>query len=182
MLSPTLPKKDSFAIEKAFCFLIKQVNIKCTNDKPLIFHSIRVGVRLFELKQSKDVIIAGVLHDLLEDTDCNLKQIKTEFGPKVAKLVEALTFDPTERDYKKRWSKEVKKIIKQGQDCMLIKVVDIFDNLSYYLKVHHKENKLKKELLWKNQLIINQFQPYLGNNQFFIEYVEEFNKIIKKMK
>jgi len=64
--SPHIQKE----FETAIVFLIQKIKEHCYNEKPLILHSIRVGLRLVELNEAKDVVIAGFLHDLLEDTDC----------------------------------------------------------------------------------------------------------------
>ncbi len=70
------------------------------------------------------MVIAGVLHDFIEDTDCTAGQIEQEFGKRVADLVLALTQEGIE-DYKERWNVLLDKIKKIGQDAMIIKVVDM---------------------------------------------------------
>lgn len=57
--SPRVQKE----IEAAIVFMVQKIKEKCYNEKPLILHSIRVGMRLMELGASKEVVIAGVLHD-----------------------------------------------------------------------------------------------------------------------
>jgi (p)ppGpp synthase/HD superfamily hydrolase len=106
--------KDRKEIERAIIFLVKKIQERCYNEKPLILHSIRVGVQLIELCEEKETIIAGFLHDLLEDTDCKIVEIEKKFGKKVAKLVLACTFDKNIKDYKERWQKSVSNIKRGG--------------------------------------------------------------------
>lgn len=163
-------------IEKAILFLFDCVRENCRNPKPLIWHSLKVGCKLYELNQSKEVIIAGILHDLIEDTDCKIKQIENRFGSKVAKLVLACTFDRAIRDYKKRWHKSMANIKKAGQKAMIIKVVDANANLPF-IPLIKDSNKLK-ETLWKHQLIIKSFKPKISHLQIFKEYQDNLKKII----
>jgi len=74
--SPHIQKE----IERAIIFMIQKIQERCYNEKPLILHSIKVGLRLLEQNKEKEVVIAGFLHDLIEDTDCKIKEIKEEFG------------------------------------------------------------------------------------------------------
>jgi len=104
--SPHIQKE----FETAIVFLIQKIKEHCYNEKPLILHSIKVGLKLMKQRESKEVIIAGFLHDLIEDTDCKIEEIKEEFGEKVATLVEACTFDRNIKIYKERWSKLISNI------------------------------------------------------------------------
>ncbi len=59
--------------------------------KPVIFHDIRVGVYLYENGYSEDIVIAGVLHDMVEWSGIEKEIIKDEFGENVFKLILANT-------------------------------------------------------------------------------------------
>ncbi len=112
------PIKDK-EFERAVIFLIEYTKNGYDNDKPLILHCIRVGLKLLEMGQSQEVIMAGVLHDVVEDTTCTVKQVEKGFGKRVAGLVLALTQEKIE-DYKERWGVLLGKIKKIGQDAMMI--------------------------------------------------------------
>lgn len=169
--SPEIQKE----IENAIVFMVKQF-LKCyKSGKPVILHSIRVGTKLMQMNQSKDMVITGFLHDLIEDSNTNIKQIKKQFGADVAKLTKALTFSDKIKDYKERWKNEIKKIIETGREAMIIKVVDASDSLPYYTLI--KNPKIKEEVLWKQQLIIDSFEKYLKNKKIFQEYKKMYSKI-----
>ena len=76
--------------EKAKIFAIKahkgQIR-KSEPDKPMIIHPISVGLLLEEYGYDDEVIAAGFLHDVVEDTKYTLEDIKKEFGDEVANLV-----------------------------------------------------------------------------------------------
>jgi hypothetical protein len=56
-------------------------------------HPIAVGELLTDDRQPPTVVVAGLLHDVLEDTDVTPAELRTRFGPDIARLVEALTQD-----------------------------------------------------------------------------------------
>ncbi len=60
---------------------------KSEPDKPMIIHLISVGILLEEYGYDDAVIAAGYLHDVVEDTNYTIEDIKREFGDEVANLV-----------------------------------------------------------------------------------------------
>lgn len=61
------------------------------SGEPYITHSLAVGVILAELHVPPGVVMAGLLHDTVEDTTVTLDMIKREFGEDVAHLVDGVT-------------------------------------------------------------------------------------------
>ena len=59
--------------------------------EPYIVHPLAVKKILEEWGMDEDTIIAGLLHDTVEDTDLTLDDIKNEFGESVAFLVDGVT-------------------------------------------------------------------------------------------
>jgi len=157
-------------IERAIVFMVDKIEEHCYNEKPLILHSLRVGFKLMELKQEKDVVIAGFLHDLLEDTNCNPEEIEKEFVEKVARLVLACTFDENIKDYKERWRKLVFNIKQAGYDAIIIKLTDQIANLPYYMLISNKQKK--QEVMWKHKFFIDECQNDLKELQIFKDYKE----------
>ena len=60
---------------------------KSEPDKPMIIHPISVGELLKEYGCDEQVIAAGFLHDVVEDTSYTLEDIQREFGEDIASLV-----------------------------------------------------------------------------------------------
>ena len=56
-------------------------------DIPYVTHPLAVGILLAKAGCTDDVITAGILHDLVEDTKYTLGRIKKTFGDKVAEIV-----------------------------------------------------------------------------------------------
>lgn len=61
------------------------------SGEPYIIHPICVGIILAELELDKETIIAGLLHDVVEDTEMTMEELTDQFGPEVALLVDGVT-------------------------------------------------------------------------------------------
>lgn len=61
------------------------------NNTPYILHPLEVAQILSSMTDDQEIIAAGVLHDIVEDTDGTLKEIKKRFGERVAMLVNSET-------------------------------------------------------------------------------------------
>lgn len=76
--------------EKAKLFAIKAHKGKMRKsepDKPMIIHPLSVGILLEEYGFDDNVVAAGYLHDVVEDTKYTLTDIQKEFGSDLANLV-----------------------------------------------------------------------------------------------
>ena len=61
------------------------------SGEPYIIHAIQVGYILSSLRTGPKTIAAGLLHDVVEDCDVCLEDVKEKFGDEVASLVESVT-------------------------------------------------------------------------------------------
>lgn len=71
-------------------------------EVPLVTHPIEVATLLHEAGYPDQVVAAGVLHDLLEDTDVEAGELEERFGPEVARLVVEVSDDPSIEDEAER--------------------------------------------------------------------------------
>ena len=90
--SLVLQKVNTPKIQKALNFAIKaHEGQKRKSGEDYVIHPILVaGITSF-FNDNEDVIIAALLHDVVEDTPYTIYYIKDEFGESVANLVEGLT-------------------------------------------------------------------------------------------
>ena len=86
------PSDDMSRIEKAYR-LARDAHIGQLrkSGEPYIIHPLHVAILLAELEMDKESIIAGILHDVVEDTKIPLEEIEKEFGSDVALLVDGVT-------------------------------------------------------------------------------------------
>lgn len=61
------------------------------SGEPYICHPLCVAIILAELELDKETIIAGILHDVVEDTSCTPEELREEFGEEVELLVDGVT-------------------------------------------------------------------------------------------
>lgn len=61
------------------------------SGEPYIIHPLCVAIILAELEMDKETIIAGLLHDVVEDTVMTSADVTREFGSEVALLVDGVT-------------------------------------------------------------------------------------------
>lgn len=64
---------------------------KRKNGEPYINHSLKTAITLAEMHLDQETIIAGLLHDVPEDTSLTLADVEKNFGKNTAKLVEGIT-------------------------------------------------------------------------------------------
>lgn len=102
-------------------------------NEPYIEHPIRVAGLVKTVPHTEEMICAAYLHDVVEDTDVTLENIKEKFGDKVADLVSELTDEFVKKKYphlnrKKRKEKEVQRQSKISKEAKTIKLADVIDN------------------------------------------------------
>jgi len=71
-----------------------------------------------------EVVAAGLLHDLVEDTDTTPEDVRARFGARVAALVEALSDDPAIEDYAERKAALRERVAAAGPDALAIFAAD----------------------------------------------------------
>ena len=64
---------------------------KRQSGEPYIIHPIAVAMILVELGMDSETISAGLLHDVVEDTFISLEELRKQFGPDVALIVDGVT-------------------------------------------------------------------------------------------
>lgn len=86
------PKVDTTILELAYEFAVKAHGIqKRKNGEPYIKHCLHTAFLLAQMKSDLNTVVAGLLHDIPEDTDVSLQEIEKNFGKEVAELVEGIT-------------------------------------------------------------------------------------------
>lgn len=167
-------------IERALRYLVHSFESSGDNPKPVILHSTRVGMNLYDREYEERIVIAGLLHDLLEDTDVTSDEIRSKFGTDVAEIVEATSFDDNIDDYLERCYDIYKKCFELGRSAVVVKAADILDNSDYYGL--GDSEALQKNQLKKMEYFIDKSEPYIGEEDIFQELNDKFPIVKKRVK
>jgi len=129
-----------------------------------ISHPARVAGRMaVHIQATEERVAAAFLHDTIEDTDTNFKQLETFFGRHVADLVKELT-DPTcpalGDTYKSVSRADRKAVMRRSLEyamlgTRIIKLLDRIDNLrdtpihfsNQYIRMYLEESRLLAEVI-----------------------------------
>jgi (p)ppGpp synthase/HD superfamily hydrolase len=94
------------------------------DDLPFVTHPVEVACLLHEGGYPDEVVAAGVLHDVIEDTDAELSDLDARFGSRVAELVKAVTDDPSIEDDGDRRAALRRQVAEAGECAAVIFAAD----------------------------------------------------------
>lgn len=162
-----MSKSLAIEFERAVRFLAMHMPVSEPNSrKPILFHDIRVGVYLYENGYAQDVVVAGVLHDVIEWTAVTEERLRLEFSDAVTKLVRANTKDDSITDKQEKTNELIKRCVQNGQDALIVKTADILDSFKWYSS---QNNKGELRYCIRNANAILQFKPDGFTDKIFSE-------------
>jgi len=127
--SPLLDERyvDAFR----FAFDAHRRQLRKTSPAPYIAHLASVSALVLEHRGTQDQAIAGLLHDVLEDTPTTLDEVRSRFGTNVARMVVDCT-DPV-RDKSASWEErkraKLARIPRMWKPSLLVYACDKLHNL-----------------------------------------------------
>lgn len=182
-----LQKAVDYATEKHHCQTRK-------SGEPYITHPLQVAATLIDWGMDIDSIVAGVLHDTVEDTDATLEEIVELFGKDVAFLVDGVTKVSQARAGMKNLESYLpsttdnltKLLIAVGQDVrvIIIKLSDRLHNMqTLQFKSEKKQKKIARETLdvfapLADRLNMGRLRVQLEELSFKYLIPEEYNQTV----
>lgn len=103
-------------------------------DIAYVIHPLTAGIILARVGASEDVIIAGILHDTIEDSiqekKVDREMIEKRFGKKVAEIVDSVSEDNKMLSWEERKARAKENIKKFNHDSVLVKSADVLSNVT----------------------------------------------------
>ncbi len=181
-------------LEEAIIYatIMHQGRIRRFSGNPFILHPLEVAQILSTMTDDEEIITAGILHDIVEDTDGTLEEIEKRFGKKVAELVAAES-DKKHTDGEqsvtwKRRKEEALLILKNSQEIGLrmLWLADTLANIrsiagaysekgeAIWQTLHETDPDLQR---WYYQSVAETVELQLNKTGAFKELVKHINSI-----
>ncbi len=181
-------------IEEAIIYatVMHQGKVRKLGNTPYILHPLEVAQILSAMTNDQDVITAGILHDIVEDTDGTLEEIEKRFGERVAFLVSS----ESENDYPgeskdaswKRRKEESLKVLKNTDDqgVRMLWLADKLANIrslaggyseygeQLWESFHQRDPEMQH---WYYQTVAEQLELSLNKTGAFKEFIKHINFI-----
>lgn len=142
------PQADMQLVIKAYNYANEAHEGQLRNSgEKYIVHPVNVALILAELNMDTATIIAGLLHDVIEDTDIGYEKIVEEFGKEVADLVDGVT-KLKKLQYKTKQENQAenlrKMVLAMANDIRVI-IVKLADRLHNMRTLEYMTEEKKKE-------------------------------------
>ncbi len=173
---------DHLEYEKALTFLVENLKKSGNNPKPVGIHSVLVATRLYRHGYERNVVVAALLHDVVEDTAVTIEEVKEEFGNNVARLVKSITRDTRRLPFKEKYesfTEHMQELIEAGKESLAIAASDFVENSYFYKKGDSKE--LLEYLKWKYEKFMEDSKALLSGSPLWPELEQAFKDNIVKL-
>lgn len=108
---------------------------------PYVSHLFAVLMILRDYTTDEDTLVAGLLHDTLEDTDYTLAELKEDFGGPVAEIVLAVTEPKGEEGERLNWLERKRGYLKQlkraDERALMVSAADKIHNFRSTVEEYH---------------------------------------------
>ena len=92
LMSDQGSKYDVAVIREAYDFCVAaHGDQKRLSGEPFYMHPVSVACILIKLGMDTETVVAALLHDVVEDTDFSIEEVRKKFGGDVAELVDGVT-------------------------------------------------------------------------------------------
>lgn len=166
-------------INKAIYFATQahEGQVRKVTGTPFILHPLAVGCLLNDVGESEVTIAAGILHDIVEDTDKTLSDIREAFGPTVANIVDGCS-ENKDLSWEKRKQQTINDLLTASEAVCIVTCADKIHNLQVSVKGIKKEgedffvhfNRGYDSQKWYYGSIRNVLEKRIPNHPLFAMY------------
>lgn len=129
---------------------------------------------------SEDIQYAGLLHDIVEDGDYTLDQLRElGYSERTVELVDFSTFDLEMGETMESWLKMMERLVEiDDKDAWAVKLADLADNLT---ECHHCELiHVQGYLFRKAPLFIYYGNKHFSGTEFYSEFLDIYRLQVRR--
>jgi len=157
-----------------------------------IIHPTATAVRLAEMKLPMNIVAAGLLHDVPEDTERTIEEVRVEFGEDIANIVEGVTkLEKIKYRGMERYAENLRKMfLAMANDVrvVFVKFADRLHNVeTLFVMPDNKRKRIAKEVLEiyapiASRLGMGEMKGKLEDGSFKYMYPEKYKKATEILK
>lgn len=187
-------KEEHALFNKAILFAVEHHAgaVRKASTHPYIIHPLETMQILFSMKAKTPLLIAGVLHDTVEDTDATIEEIYHLFGPEIGALVDSHTEDKT-LSWEERKQHTINELTTASLQVKMLVMADKLSNLRSMVsdykeigdKLWDRFNAPKDKQAWYCRNILEALQDlqyYPETEAVYWEMVRLYNEIFTSHK
>ena len=148
------PEADLASVQKAYVYAAAaHAGQTRLSGEPYLSHPLEVANTLTQLRLDEATIVAGLLHDTVEDTKATIEEIESEFGKEVAEIVDGvtkislMTFETKEEQQ----AENIRKMILAMSEDIRVLIVKLADRLHNMRTLNfqktHKQKLISQETM-----------------------------------
>lgn len=156
---------------------------------PYVSHLFAVLMILRDYTTDEDTLVAGLLHDTLEDTDYTLAELKEDFGGPVAEIVLAVTEPEGAEGEKLSWLERkrgyLKQLKKADERALMVSAADKIHNFRSTVEEYHDAHEKYIQDFGRKideRMEIFQTLSNILNSRLKNDIVHEFNNTFTEYK
>ena len=153
---------------------------------PYVTHLVMVALILAKEGCRDEVVAAGLVHDVLEDTDIPESKLREDLGDEVADIVVAVTHDDS-LPWEEKKKKYIESVRHASESAKLVATADKIDNLNSLIAGHERMgervwsmfNRGKEKKMWFEDEMLQMLKETWQHP--FIEQYEALLREVKKL-
>ena len=160
--------------------------------RPYITHCMEVARILHKNGYSEEIVVAGLLHDTVEDTEVTLEDLRRKYGEEISNLVKYVTEDKSPGlSWEKRKVMYIKNLTDAPEGSVVVSAADKLHNvtemLQDWLKVgdavflRFSEGKEKQKWFHRSLTEMYFVRSLFFENNSLLKMTRSINKVLGKM-
>ena len=154
-------------------------------DIPYSTHLFGVARILKTANYSEEIVIAGLLHDIFEDSNATEQEIEQLFGTDVLQIVKAISIPDKSIPWRERKQQSIDRVKALSDDEAAVCIAEKIQNLramDYVIRLHGEEkwygnSANKNDQIWFYKSYLEEIKLYHPNNRLYQELEQSIHKL-----